>query len=116
MQGTDRKGPTALLKSCLAIPQKKGIGTLVLNLRLEKSMLKQEGSLGKLKALVLTYFEHGGLQIQSTIADQEALKKALLEPDKYPNLMIRIGGYSEYFNRLSDELKKEVIKRTVLEI
>lgn len=116
MQGTDRQGPTALLKSCLAIPQKKGIGTLVLNLRLEKSMLKQKDSLSKLKALVLTYFEHDGLQIQSTIADQEALKQALAEPDKYPNLMIRIGGYSEYFNRLSDELKKEVIKRTVLEI
>jgi len=116
MQGTDRKGPTALLKSCLAIPQAKGIGTLVLNLRLEQSMLKQQNSLEKLKALILTYFEHGGLQIQTTIADQEALKKAVLEPDKYPNLMIRIGGYSEYFNRLSDELKKEVIKRTILEI
>lgn len=116
MQGTDRKGPTALLKSCLAIPQKKGIGTLVLNLRLEKSMFEQEDSLDKLKALVLTYFEHGGLQIQTTIANQEALKKAFIEPDKYPNLMIRIGGYSEYFNRLSDDLKKEVIKRTILEI
>ena len=79
-------------------------------------MLRQEGALNKLKALVQTYFEHGGLQIQSTIADQEALKHALAEPDKYPDLMIRIGGYSEYFNRLSDELKKEVIKRTILEI
>ena len=116
MQGTDRKGPTALLKSCLAIPQEKGIGTLVLNLRLEKSTFKQKDSLDKLKALVLTYFEHGGLQIQTTIADQEALKQALAEPDKYPNLMIRIGGYSEYFNRLSEELKQELIKRTVLEI
>ena len=116
MQGTDRQGPTALLKSCLAIPQAKGIGTLVLNLRLEQTMLKQEESLVKLKALILTYFEHGGLQIQTTVADQEALNQALAEPDKYPNLMIRIGGYSEYFNRLSDELKKEVIKRTILEI
>ena len=116
MQGTDRQGPTALLKSCLAIPQAKGIGTLVLNLRLEKSMLKQQDSLEKLKALIMTYFEHGGLQIQTTIADQEALKQALAEPDKYPNLMIRIGGYCEYFNRLSDELKKEVIKRTIQEI
>ena len=116
MQGTDRQGPTALLKSCLAIPQEKGIGTLVLNLRLEKSMLNQAGALNKLKALVLTYFEHGGLQIQSTIADQKALTKALADPDKYPNLMIRIGGYSEYFNRLSDGLKKEVIKRTILDI
>lgn len=116
MQGTDLKGPTALLKSCSAIPQAKGIGTLVLNLRLEKSMLKHKESLQKLKALIMTYFENGGLQIQATIADQDALKKAMAEPDKYSNLMIRIGGYSEYFNRLSDELKKELIKRTVQEI
>jgi formate C-acetyltransferase len=79
-------------------------------------MLKHKESLQKLKALIMTYFENGGLQIQATIADQDALKKAMAEPDKYSNLMIRIGGYSEYFNRLSDELKKELIKRTVQEI
>ena len=54
----------------------------------------------------------GGLQLQPTLIDQETLKKAYETPDAYPELIVRIGGYSEYYNRLSRELQFEVLKRT----
>jgi formate C-acetyltransferase len=60
----------------------------------------------------MAYFHRGGLQIQVSVMDAETLRKAYDNPQDYPNVMVRIGGYSEYFNRLSKTLQLEVIKRT----
>ena len=65
----------------------------------------------KLKSLILAYFAMGGLQIQPTIADQEILQKAIENPEKYPDLIIRIGGYSVYFKNLSHAERVLVAKR-----
>ena len=111
VQGTDLNGPTAMLKSVLKLDQKNAPGTLVLNIRLNKKMLKDHENREKWKALFLSYFRMGGLHIQPTVADTETLKAAMKDPASYEGLIIRIGGYSEYFNRLSDDLKREVIKR-----
>ena len=112
MQGTDMKGPTSLLASSMRIAQKKGMGTLVMNLRLDHKIFESGEHRKRLKSLILTYFENGGLQLQVTVADKATLKKAMMAPQQYPNLMVRIGGYSEYYNRLSDVLKEELMKRT----
>lgn len=112
MQGTDLKGPTSTLLSCTRIPQKMGIGTLVLNLRFGRSIFADKAHREKLKALLKSYFAMDGLQIQVSVADQETLKKAAAHPDDYPHLMVRIGGYSEYFRNLSAPLREEVIRRT----
>lgn len=111
VQGTDLNGPTAMLKSVLKLDQKSAPGTLVLNIRLNKKMLGDPECRKKWKALFLSYFQMGGLHIQATVADTETLKSAMKDPASYEGLIIRIGGYSEYFNRLSEELKREVIKR-----
>ncbi|MBN2643815.1 MAG: hypothetical protein JXR78_19360 [Victivallales bacterium] len=112
MQGTDIKGPTATLLSCTRIPQKMGIGTLVLNLRFGRSIFADKAHREKLKALLKSYFVMDGLQIQVSVADQETLKKAAICPNDYPHLMVKIGGYSEYFRNLSAPLREEVIRRT----
>jgi len=112
MQGTDMDGPTSLLASSMRIAQKKGMGTLVMNLRLDYKIFESHEHRERLKSLILTYFENGGLQLQVTVADKATLKKAMMAPQQYPNLMVRIGGYSEYYNRLSDVLKEELMKRT----
>jgi len=112
MQGTDVNGPTSTLLSCTRIPQKMGIGTLVLNLRLGRSIFADRSSREKLKALLKSYFAMDGLQIQVSVADQETLQKAAISPQDYPHLMVRIGGYSEYFRNLSAPLREEVIRRT----
>ena len=112
MQGTDIEGPTAMLLSTGGIPQMKGAGTLVLNLRLDARFLREPESRRKVKELIQGYFNLGGMQIQLTVVDAELLADACKHPGKHPNLIIRIGGYTEYFDRLSDDLKREVLKRT----
>ena len=108
--GTDKNGLTALLKSAAALNPALAIGTPVLNVRLQKSLVTRHRQ--ELKALITTYFSMGGMQLQPTIADQETLKKAYENPEAYPHVIIRIGGFSEYYCRLSKELQRELLKRT----
>ena len=109
--GSDRNGPTALLNSVAKLPSRLGIGTLVLNVRLHRSLAASRTKRKLLKALLCGFFEQGGLQLQPTLIDQETLKKAYENPAAHPELIVRIGGYSEYYNRLSRELQFEVLKR-----
>ncbi len=111
VHGTDRNGPTALLKSTACLDQFNSLGTVVMNLRINKQSLQDAVQRQNLKALVLSYFAMGGLQIQVTVADQETLQKAIKDPDKYPDLIIRIGGYSTYFRNLSNKERELVAKR-----
>ena len=107
VHGKDIKGPTALLNSAAAVPFHMALGTPVLNLRLQKEHLK-EG----LRPLILGFFMQGGMQVQISCLSREDMLDALAHPQAHENLIVRIGGYSEYFNRLSDELKAAVIART----
>ena len=65
--------------------------------------------------LVMSFFDKGGVQLQVTCASREELEDALIHPEKHGNLTVRIGGYSEYFNRLSLSLQETVIARTEYE-
>lgn len=112
MQGTDLDGPTSMLKSTSLLPQAKGLGTMVLNLRVRAEMVKDPQLREKFKHLLQSYFAMGGLQVQVTVLDTETLKQAMAHPEEYGNLVIRIGGYTEYFHRLTPELQQEVIKRS----
>ena len=66
-----------------------------------------------LKAMILTYMQMGGIQMQITCISEKMLKEAYENPESHRNLVVRVGGYSEYFCRLSDELKKMILNRTV---
>jgi len=110
-QGRDRSGPTALVKSVVSLPHRLGAGTLVVNLRFSKDTLTKAESRGKLRQLVRTYFDLGGMQIQINVVDQAVLRDALAHPERHASLVVRVGGFSEYFNRLSDDLKRTVLER-----
>ncbi|MEI8248066.1 MAG: pyruvate formate lyase family protein [Lentisphaerota bacterium] len=112
MQGTDLDGPTSMLRSTALLPQAKGLGTMVLNLRVRAEMVKDPQLREKFKYLLQSYFAMGGLQVQVTVLDAETLKQAMAHPEEYGSLVIRIGGYTEYFHRLTPELQQEVIKRS----
>ncbi len=111
MQGTDLEGATSMLQSTACLPHHKGLGTMVLNMRVNATMLKDQIQRKNLRSLLQTYFDMGGLQVQLSVLDAETLKQAEKYPEQYQNLVIRIGGYTEYFNRLSSALQKEVIAR-----
>ena len=106
INGNDVKSVTALLNSAAALCQSSMAGTPVLNLKLDSSLLPIS-----LPALVNGYFEQGGMQLQVTCVSREELLDAEQHPEKYPNLVVRIGGYSEYFSRLSPAHRRSVIER-----
>jgi len=112
VQGRDKKGPTAMLKSVASIPHNLAPGTLVINVRFVKSIFRSKEDRAELQNLIRTYFDMGGMQLQVNVVDQEVLSDAIAHPENYQDLIIRIGGYSEYFNRLSDALKQTVLERT----
>ena len=112
MQGRDTNGPTAMLRSVARLPQRLAVGTPVLNMRFTKPTLESEDGRQRLRTLIETYFRLGGLQVQISVVDRAELEDALIHPELHQNLIVRIGGYSTYFNRLSLELKMEVVKRT----
>ena len=105
--GRDKMGPTAMLASVASLNLSKVLGTPVTNIRISKRNLPN-----LLKPLVQGFFEMGGMQLQVTCASKEELIDAYNNPEKHENLIVRIGGFSEYFNRLSPNMKKTVIERT----
>jgi formate C-acetyltransferase len=88
----------------------KALGVPVLNFNIQSRFDN-----GILKALILGYMKNGGVQIQITCASKEELMDALVNPHLHKNLIVRVAGYSEYFNNLTDELKRMVIARTIQE-
>lgn len=106
--GKDINGPTELLKSVASINQAKLLGTPVLNFNIDETWNNDI-----LKALILSYMKLGGIQVQITCISEKTLLEAYENPDMHRNLVVRVGGYSEYFCRLSDELKKMILSRTI---
>ena len=85
-------------------------GGIALNIKF--TMLKNEDDAKRLGDFVEAYFINGGLQVQFNIMSRKMLEDARKNPDKYPDLLVRVSGYSAYFNDLSDSMKQELIDRT----
>lgn len=111
VQGADRKGPTAVIKSVSKIDHVKTGGTL-LNQKFAPELLVDEVGLDKLAHLIRTYFKLGGHHIQFNVINAETLHDAQRHPEKYRDLMVRVAGYSDYFVNLSLDLQNEIIRRT----
>ena len=109
--GSDTHGPTAVIKSLGKLDQTKSGGTL-LNVRFVPQLLKREEDQKKLASLIRTYFKFGGHHIQFNIVDTATLHDAQQHPDEYRDLLVRVAGYSDYFNDMTEQLQNEIIART----
>lgn len=109
--GSDSHGPTAVIKSLGKLDQTKSGGTL-LNVRFVPQLLKREEDQKKLASLIRTYFKFGGHHIQFNIVDTATLLDAQKHPDEYRDLLVRVAGYSDYFNDMTEQLQNEIIART----
>lgn len=107
VHGKDVEGPTALLSSTAKLPLERITGTPIMNIRIKKEHLPT-----LLKPLVQTFFEKGGMQLQVSSLSREEMLDAIEHPEKHENLVVRIGGFSEYFNRLTPGLQRTVLART----
>jgi len=111
VQGADRKGPTAVIKSVAKMDHLRTGGTL-LNQKFTPHLLADEEGIGKLAHLIRAYFKLDGHHIQLNVVSAETLKEAQSHPEKYRDLIVRVAGYSDYFVDLSPELQDEIIHRT----
>jgi len=110
-QGVDRQGPTAVIKSASKIDHLRTGGTL-LNQKFSPEFFEDEGSYQKLTALIRSYFSLDGHHIQFNVVNAETLRDAQKHPELYRDLIVRVAGYSDYFNDLGEDLQNEIIRRT----
>ncbi len=111
VQGADRRGPTAVLKSAAKMDHVRTGGTL-LNQKFNPSLLKTEEGLDKFVQLIRTYFRLDGHHIQFNVVDVATLRAAQEHPEEYRSLIVRVAGYSDYFCDLTRALQDEIIART----
>lgn len=109
--GADTHGPSAVIKSLGKLDQVKSGGTL-LNLRFLPSLLKKEEDIAKLSSLIRSYFALGGHHVQFNIVDTATLYAAQESPENYRDLLVRMAGYSDYFNDMNADLQADIIART----
>jgi len=111
VQGADRLGPTAVLKSAAKMDHARTGGTL-LNQKFTPDALEGERGIASLAHLVRTYFNLGGHHLQFNVVDAATLRDAQAHPEQYRDLIVRVAGYSDYFYDLGRALQDEILTRT----
>ncbi|NTW72417.1 MAG: hypothetical protein HGA49_09265 [Eubacteriaceae bacterium] len=116
VQQLDKHGPTALLKSVVHIPQEKYSNGTLLNMKFHPSALSNETGMAKLIALMKTYFNLGGMELQLNVISGETMRKAQENPEEYKDLVVRVAGYSAYFVELFKNCQDDLIRRTEIDL
>lgn len=111
VQGADRNGPTAIIRTMSKLDHIRTGGTL-LNMKFSPSFFSNEESIRRIAHLVRSYFKLDGHHIQFNVVNVETLRDARLHPEKHRDLIVRVAGYSDYFNDLTPALQEEIIRRT----
>jgi len=111
--GCDRCGPTASIKSMMNHRQYEAGSGLVSQLKFDRSLFCTEKGMSAFKQMAKTYFDGGGQQLSINVLDREALLAAQKNPEAFPNLIVRVGGYSDYFRNLTPGLQQNVIDRAM---
>ncbi len=111
VQGSDRHGPTAVLKSVAKMDHVRTGGTL-LNQKFTPQLMATDEGIDKVAYLIRSYFKMDGHHIQLNVVSAETLRDAQRHPEKYRDLIVRVAGYSDYFCDLSKGLQDEIIRRT----
>jgi pyruvate formate-lyase/glycerol dehydratase family glycyl radical enzyme len=112
VNGGDRLGPTASMRAAAAIPGRLVANGFCLNEKVDPWFVAGPEGTALLDSLLRGYFQAGGLQLQVNIVDPDVLLDAKAHPDRHRDLVVRISGYSAYFNDLTEEMKDDIIART----
>lgn len=111
VQGADQNGPTAVIKSAAKIDHLRTGGTL-LNQKFTPQFFEDDEAIRNMTKLVRSYFRMDGHHIQFNVVSAETLRDAQRHPENYRDLIVRVAGYSDYFNDLGEDLQEEIILRT----
>lgn len=110
-KGADTHGPTAVIRSCAKMDHTSTGGTL-LNQKFTPSSIAGEEGISNVSSLIRAYFKMMGHHIQFNVIDKETLIEAQKHPEENKDLIVRVAGYSDYFNNLERALQDEIIERT----
>jgi len=109
----DRSGPTAVFKSVSKLPTHEITGGVLLNQKLSPSMLSTEENTKKLEMIIRTFFNRlEGYHVQYNVVDRATLLDAQAHPENHRDLIVRVAGYSAFFNVLSKATQDDIIGRT----
>ena len=106
----EASGPTAVLKSEAKL-KPENQGSNLLNLRFDPKVMESEEGFEKFVSMVDAYHALGGYHVQFNVVSQETLKEAQKDPEQHQGLMVRVAGYSAYFNELCREVQDDIIAR-----
>ena len=111
--GADVNGPTAVFKSVSKLPTKEITGGVLLNQKVTPQMLEKEESRQKLILLLRTFFNRlHGYHVQFNVVSRDTLLDAQKHPENHRDLIVRVAGYSAFFNVLSKKTQDDIIERT----
>ncbi|MEW6077483.1 MAG: pyruvate formate lyase family protein [Thermodesulfobacteriota bacterium] len=110
--GTEKKGPTGVLRSVSRLDHSKISNGLAVNIKLSPALFAGEERLNKMVALIKGYFTEGGMELSPNVVSNRTLKEAQLHPEDYKDLVVRVSGYSALFTDLGKPLQDEIISRT----
>jgi formate C-acetyltransferase len=111
-QGREKAGPTAAVLSVTSWDAAPLIGGAAFNMKFSAALFRSPETIRRLRDLIVTFLERGGFETQVNVIDASLLKAAQENPEAYRDLVVRIGGYTDYFTRLRPEMQAEVIMRT----
>jgi formate C-acetyltransferase len=112
VQGSDLKGPTAVINSASKVNHTEINRNTLLNMKIPPSLIKTREGKQKFISLIKTYFDRGGYHIQFNLIENSILLDAKKHPENYRDLLVRVAGYSTYFVDLLPEVQDEIIART----
>ena len=111
VQGRDTNGPTAMVLSLTSWDQSEFLGGMVVNIKFGAEHLSEKHR-NRFLQILRTFMQRGGLEMQVNVVDRKTLLDAREHPEDHGDLIVRIGGYSDYFVRLTPTLQQEIIDRT----
>lgn len=113
MAGMDINGPTAVVNSLAACDPLVPASGMLVNQRFDPTVCAGEKGMDIIEAVFRAHFRKGGFHIQINVLDDETLRAAQKEPEKYRNILVRVAGYSAYFVDLTEEIQNNIIERTI---
>ncbi len=112
VDGVERSGPSAVLRSASGLDSRAWANCYALNLKFDHKAVAGTAGRRALASLVKNYFDQGGMQVQINVLDAETLRAAQHSPADYPGIVVRVAGYCAYFHDLQPEVQDEIIERT----
>lgn len=110
--GMDKNGPTAVMKSVAAIDHIRCGDGVIFNQKISPTAVSSDTGMQKWADLVMGYIHLGGGHVQFNIVSADTLRDAQAHPEQYKGLVVRVAGYSAFFNELAPEIQESIIART----